>query len=60
MKKEFLEVVNLAEMVLFNNASPDDFFKAADAFLSKFRICAYCSEIRELIERVNKKIVFNA
>ena len=59
MKKEFLKIVNLAEMVLFNNAGPDAFFKAADAFLSKYRSRVYCGEICGLIERVNKKIVFN-
>ena len=60
MKKDFLKVVNLAELVLFNNAGPDAFFKAADTFLSKYRNRVYCGEIRALIERVNKKIVFNA
>ena len=58
MKKDFLKVVNLAEMVLFDNAGPDAFFKAADAFLSKYCNRVYCGEIRWLIERVNKKIVF--
>lgn len=35
MKKDFLKVVNLAEMVLFDNADPDAFFKAADSFFEQ-------------------------
>lgn len=64
MKRKFLEVVKLGDAILLGDDLSDGteqaFFSAANAFLRKYRARYFCNEIEYYIERVNKKIVFNA
>lgn len=64
MKRKFLEVAKLADVILFggdvSSEAETAFFRAANDFLSQYRARVYCNEVRYFIERVDKKIVFNA
>lgn len=64
MKKDFINVLKLGNAILLGGDLSDGlasaFFSAAGAFLSKYRARYYCGEVEYYIERVNKKIIFNA